>query len=299
MDQVRYVLGVMLVVGVPPAVLYWFIIHPLAAFWRKMGTTFSYIVVGAVCGGAGYELFVFRDAVLGTDLGTNWILFLPGVLLYGASAWISLETRKQLSVRTFAGLPEIGGDGSGGTLLTEGVYGVIRHPRYLSVVIGTAGFALVVNFLGAYLMVAASVPALYCVVLLEERELSQRFGAEYQEYRARVPAIFPRLWRKGAGPLLLLLLGAGQVGGQQGAVHGGRSFHGSALGCEWEYSIYLPSGHEEGDRSYLKVYLLHSCGGGHTNWIRLGDAAFTTDSLTREGLIPPVILAMPEGSNSW
>ena len=31
------------------------------------------------------------------------------------------------------------------------------------------------------------------VTILEERELAHRFGVEYEEYRSRVPAIFPKL----------------------------------------------------------------------------------------------------------
>ena len=72
------------------------------------------------------------------------------------------------------------------------MYGVVRHPRYLSVIVGTAGFAMFVNYVGGYLVVLGSIPALYLVVIVEERELSLRFGDAYQRYRSRVPAFFPR-----------------------------------------------------------------------------------------------------------
>jgi protein-S-isoprenylcysteine O-methyltransferase Ste14 len=37
------------------------------------------------------------------------------------------------------------------------------------------------------------------MIRLEDKELEQRFGAEYQEYRRRVPAVVPRenLFRDG------------------------------------------------------------------------------------------------------
>jgi protein-S-isoprenylcysteine O-methyltransferase Ste14 len=33
------------------------------------------------------------------------------------------------------------------------------------------------------------------LIPMEERELAERFGPAYEEYRRRVPAIFPRLVR--------------------------------------------------------------------------------------------------------
>jgi len=199
MDKIRYVLGVLLIVGVPPAVLFWLIIHPFVGFWRRRGPRTTFIIVGAVCSLLGFILYRLRAVLLGADLGTSWILALFGVLLYAASAWISVLTRRELRLQTFVGLPEVSEQDSGGVLLQEGMYGLVRHPRYLSVIIGTAGFAMVVNHVGGYLVVLGSIPALYLVVIVEERELALRFGAAYERYRSRVPAFFPK-FSKRSGP---------------------------------------------------------------------------------------------------
>jgi enterochelin esterase family protein len=299
MDTARYVLGVMLVVGVPPAVVFWIIIHPLAGFWRRVGSLTSYTVVTSLCILIGWGVYRARNAVLGPDLGTNYLLFFPGALLYGASAWLSVLTKRQLSMSIFSGVPELAKEGTPGVLLQEGVYSMIRHPRYLSVIVGTTGFAMFVNYVGAYLMVLGTIPALYLVVLMEEKELAQRFGTEYEEYRSRVPAIFPRIGKRGVPLLLLLFLLSSPAAAQQGRVMESQSFNSATLEMDWEYSVYLPPGYDTDDRSYLTVYLLHGYSGNHTNWIRLGDAAFTADSLTAEGMIPPVILIMPDGRNSF
>jgi protein-S-isoprenylcysteine O-methyltransferase Ste14 len=192
LDTARYVLGVMLVVGVPPAVFFWFAIHPLTRFWRRIGATASYLVLAAAFVLLCVVLYRVRLAILGRDLGTNWLLILPGFGLYALSGWISFLTKKHLDFKTFVGVPEVSGATSEGRLIQEGVYGVVRHPRYVSVIMGTAGFAMVVNYVGAYLMVMGSIPALLLVVALEERELTDRFGEAYRDYQARVPALIPR-----------------------------------------------------------------------------------------------------------
>lgn len=192
MDAARYVVGILLVVGTPPAILFWLFIHPLARQWRRAGPLATYLVTGGGCVLIGWTIFHFRREILGPDLGTKEILMAPAAILYLLSAWISLLAKRHLKVRIFAGVPEVTREDGAGVLLQDGIYAVIRHPRYVAVVIGTAGVALFVNYLGTYLMVLASIPALYLVVVLEERELAERFGPRYQEYRSRVPAFVPR-----------------------------------------------------------------------------------------------------------
>lgn len=65
------------------------------------------------------------------------------------------------------------------------------------------------------------------------------------------------------------------------------------------YTVYLPAGYERERRSYAVVYLLHGYGGADTDWVRYGDAAFVADRLIADNLIPPTILVMPDGRNSW
>ncbi len=193
MDTARYVVGTLLAVGLPPAVLFWLFIHPLARYWRRVGPTVTYLVVGTGCTLIGWTIFRYRQEILWADLGMRWVLMAPAAVLYLLSAWISLQAKRQLKVRIFAGVPEVSQGGRGSVLLEDGVYSVIRHPRYVSVVIGTAGVALFVNYLGAYLMVLGTIPVLYLVVVLEERELAERLGPRYSEYRVRVPAFVPRV----------------------------------------------------------------------------------------------------------
>lgn len=83
-----------------------------------------------------------------------------------------------------------------GRLCTSGVYSLMRHPIYgawISFIV--PGIAIMTGSL-----VGLTVPLfMYLVfrrlIATEERYLEEKFGEVYQEYRHRVWAIFPRLWR--------------------------------------------------------------------------------------------------------
>jgi S-formylglutathione hydrolase FrmB len=78
------------------------------------------------------------------------------------------------------------------------------------------------------------------------------------------------------------------------------SFESAALGRPLHYAIYLPPGYdEEGARRYPVVYLLHGLGGRGTDWLAMGGLAATADRLIGAGEIPPVIVVMPDGADSW
>jgi protein-S-isoprenylcysteine O-methyltransferase Ste14 len=83
---------------------------------------------------------------------------------------------------------------AGGRMVDALVYGVLRHPVYagvLRVVIGLAllnGNANALAFIPFMLLGSTG-----WVRLVEERELIERFGSGYLEYRSKVPAFWPRV----------------------------------------------------------------------------------------------------------
>ncbi|MFQ5631170.1 MAG: methyltransferase family protein, partial [bacterium] len=91
-----------------------------------------------------------------------------------------------------SGLPELSEKRYPGKLLKEGIYGKIRHPRYIEALLGVLGYAFFSNYLATYLVFLFGLPMIYIIVLLEERELHERFGAEYEEYCLSVPRFVPK-----------------------------------------------------------------------------------------------------------
>jgi hypothetical protein len=191
-ENVRYIMGVLLVISLPPALLYWFIIHPFVGFWRRLGARWTFVILGVFLAGSMIALFPFRNFLLGRDFGTSLPAILAGLPLIAISMAISRKRRKHLSFRTLAGVPEVAPQGQGPGLLQEGIYGRIRHPRYVEFTLGCAGWALVCNYAGLYISVALTILALYAIVSIEEKELRQRFGQAYADYSARVPRFVPR-----------------------------------------------------------------------------------------------------------
>src|SRR3954471_16424952 len=137
LDRVRYALGVLTIVVAPPGLVFWFIIHLWARGWRQLGAARTYAIVLPPLIALIALLFRFRNALLGADLGASRLLIAIAIVLYGASTWIEFRCWAQLSIRTAVGIPEVSRAGlAAGKMLSDGVYGVIRHPRYLSAGIG-------------------------------------------------------------------------------------------------------------------------------------------------------------------
>jgi protein-S-isoprenylcysteine O-methyltransferase Ste14 len=195
-DRVRYLFGLGLVIVLPPMLLFWIVIHPWARWWRRWGPLRTYIVVVPVTAAFGALLFRFRESLLGTNLAMNWSLIAVALVMYGGVTWLELQYWRHLSFATLVGITELSSSGQQkGRLMQEGIYGLVRHPRYLSAGVSVIANALFINYTGMYFLVLLLVPVGYLMIVLEERELIDRFGAEYRKYQREVPRLIPH-WRK-------------------------------------------------------------------------------------------------------
>ena len=80
------------------------------------------------------------------------------------------------------------------SLVTHGIYGWIRHPSYLGLIVGSLGWALAFRSGVGVILVIFMVPALLARIKSEERLLHDHFGEEYDAYRARTSRLIPRLY---------------------------------------------------------------------------------------------------------
>lgn len=80
-------------------------------------------------------------------------------------------------------------------LVTEGLYRWVRHPMYLSLLIYSAGQALVLPNYVAGPSYGVAMALLFAVrVGAEERMMLEEFGKDYEAYMARTKRLVPGLW---------------------------------------------------------------------------------------------------------
>lgn len=113
-----------------------------------------------------------------------------GVALFAAGGALRIWPVFVLG-RRFSGLVAIQ---RGHTLVTTGVYGRIRHPSYLGLLISSLGWGLAFRSDAGVLLAAFLVPPLVARMDAEERLLRSQFGADYDAYRTRTFRLIPGVY---------------------------------------------------------------------------------------------------------
>jgi protein-S-isoprenylcysteine O-methyltransferase Ste14 len=136
--------------------------------------------------------FVARPPAFGEVARAATVLGIASVLLG--------QTLRALVI----GLKYIGRGGKQGrihadALVEDGMFAHSRNPLYLGNLLILFGLLLVAGSPGVLLVGSLAGAFVYAAIIAAEEEfLSGKFGARYEEYRARVPRLFPRLRGLGA-----------------------------------------------------------------------------------------------------
>jgi protein-S-isoprenylcysteine O-methyltransferase Ste14 len=118
--------------------------------------------------------------------GIRWV----GVLLFAVGGALRIWPVFLLGNR-FSGLVAIQ---AGHTLLTTGIYSIIRHPSYLGLLMNSLGWSLAFRSGVGVLITALLLPPLLARIHSEEALLRSQFGEEYKAYRARTARLIPGLY---------------------------------------------------------------------------------------------------------
>jgi protein-S-isoprenylcysteine O-methyltransferase Ste14 len=118
--------------------------------------------------------------------GVRWL----GVVLFTAGGAVRLWPVFVLG-RRFSGLVAIQ---PGHTLVTTGIYSVIRHPSYLGLLVSSLGWGLAFRSGVGVLLAMLNLVPVVGRIRAEEVLLRSQFGAEYDAYRGRTSRLIPGLY---------------------------------------------------------------------------------------------------------
>jgi len=172
--------------------LFWFAIHPFARSWRRMKRS-PYLALlpiwAVIIFSLGWITWPWRAQQI---YSTPW-MWPPALLLFVYGIRTYRRVFAEFGGHKLSGEAELRPEEHTQELVTTGLHARMRHPIYVAHLANLAGWTLGSGLLVNFVLLAVSVLATFpLMVLIEERELEQRFGDHFREYKARVPLVpFP------------------------------------------------------------------------------------------------------------
>lgn len=187
MSVLEWLAGIVLFLQLPIP-LYWFALHPLMRFWRARphgaaflaGVIFAWPPVTVL-------LILFRHELF-RSFAQPAAFIIAGLVLIALEGWIFWRVKRDLGGARLVGKTELSG---GGKIARTGIYGRIRHPRYTGSFLAIVGACLIAGTRTAWMVAMAWALLMLVAILLEEREMRRRFGAEFATYCRSVPRFLP------------------------------------------------------------------------------------------------------------
>jgi protein-S-isoprenylcysteine O-methyltransferase Ste14 len=79
------------------------------------------------------------------------------------------------------------------TVVTTGVYSIVRHPQYLGGLLAHLGISILLSAFYSLLLTPMIIALVYLISRKEEKEILREFGKDYKDYRDKVPMLIPKL----------------------------------------------------------------------------------------------------------
>ncbi|MBI5026976.1 MAG: isoprenylcysteine carboxylmethyltransferase family protein [Nitrospirae bacterium] len=176
----------------PVVPLFWIPVHCVPQLFRKLGF-FTYGMPVITWLPLVFLLYQNREFLLAHKISFAMPITVLGAILLFSGTMLHIWTGWLLGLWGLIGLPEIHTKVTG-KLMTKGPFSVVRHPTYLAHSLMFSGVFLITGVITVGIVTALDFAIVYLAVIpLEERELSRRFGEEYEKYKKAVPKFFPRI----------------------------------------------------------------------------------------------------------
>ena len=174
--------------------LFWFVIHPFAARWRRMRKSPYRALLplwALMIAGLGCITWPWHSQRL---YSTSW-MWIPALPLLFAGLRVYRRIAPDFGAHKLSGEAELRPVEHTQELVTTGLHTRMRHPIYFAHLVNLARWSLGSGLLIDYVLLAVNAFITFPVMIyMEERELEGRFGESFREYRSRVPLMpWPRL----------------------------------------------------------------------------------------------------------
>lgn len=171
---------------------FWLVIHPQADYWRARQKSPYRVLLPAWVGMWIALALLTRPWRRVHIYETNWS-WAVAALLFAMGIYIYSQARRQFTATLLSGRPELEVERHPQTLVTGGIRDRVRHPIYLGHLVELLGWAAGTGLAVVYALLVFAVLTGWFMIRLEDRELEQRFGEPFRDYKRRVPAILPRI----------------------------------------------------------------------------------------------------------
>lgn len=108
----------------------------------------------------------------------NIILMYSGIIVFIVGIAFIIMSFTKIGV-----VPSIKGKSG---LSTNGIYGIVRHPIYAGTIIAQIGLTVLNQSLVTLIYIPISIILYFFMTVIEEKDLCNKFGKEYIEYKQKV-----------------------------------------------------------------------------------------------------------------
>lgn len=172
--------------------LFWLIMHPFVERWRGYGRR-AYIFILPAWAVVIVVVFLILWPFRSAHFYTTWFAWAPAAMFFLLGFSIYRAALRSFQHTQVSGLAEIEPSRHRQHLVTTGIRSRVRHPIYLGHLCEIVGWCIGTGLIALYVLAVFAVVTGAVMIRMEDRELEDRFGEAYREYRNSVRAIIPRL----------------------------------------------------------------------------------------------------------
>ena len=193
--DINTILAITSIAGWPILPIAWIPMH--TGQWLRKNLGIFYYIIPAV-GWPPVAYFLYKNIpfllkyylTIPTFLQyTGWFLLCSGLIIF-------IYTGLYLRPWVLIGLPEVYKKLQVG-LTVDGPFSLTRHPVYFSHFMMFTGIFFITGVIATLFVALLDFFVVYFIIIpYEEKELCERFGSEYDEYKKRVSPFFPTFRHK-------------------------------------------------------------------------------------------------------